>query len=82
MKGVPRTEKPPADRHGRSQQLKEGLRYVNEFRPIRSLMLLLSAICLVGMPFQVLMPVFADDILERRAAHARPSDDRDRAAAP
>jgi MFS family permease len=44
-------------------QLKEGLRYIYAFRPIRSLMVLLSVICLVGMPFSVLMPVFADDIL-------------------
>ena len=43
--------------------LTEGLRYVTSFRPIRSLMLLLALICLVGMPFSVLMPVFADDIL-------------------
>ena len=45
------------------EQLIEGLRYVLGFRPIRSLMLLLAWLCLVGMPFSVLMPVFADEIL-------------------
>jgi MFS family permease len=45
------------------EQLVEGWRYVFGFRPIRSLMLLLSWLCLVAMPFSVLMPVFADQIL-------------------
>ena len=33
------------------------------FRPIRSLILQLAWLCLVAMPFSVLMPVFADEIL-------------------
>ena len=33
------------------------------FRPIRSLMLQLAWLCLVAIPFSVLMPVFADEIL-------------------
>ena len=41
----------------------EGWRYVLGFRPIRSLMLQLAWLCLVVMPFTVLMPVFADQIL-------------------
>jgi MFS family permease len=44
-------------------QFQEGLRYVAEFRPIRSLMLLLAFICLFGMPFSALLPVFADEVL-------------------
>jgi MFS family permease len=48
---------------GMIEQLLEGWRYVSGFRPIRSLMLLLSWLCLVAMPFSVLMPVFADRIL-------------------
>jgi MFS family permease len=44
-------------------QFMEGWRYVFGFRPIRSLILLLAIICLVGMPFSVLMPVFATDVL-------------------
>jgi MFS family permease len=41
----------------------EGWRYVFGFRPMRSLMLQLGWLCLVAMPFTVLMPVFADRIL-------------------
>jgi len=44
-------------------QFMEGWRYVFGFRPIRSLIMLLSFICLVGVPFSVLMPVFATDVL-------------------
>lgn len=44
-------------------QFKEGLRYVTGFRPIRSLMTLLALVSLMGMPFAVLMPVFANDVL-------------------
>jgi MFS family permease len=44
-------------------QFREGLRYVTGFRPIRSLMTLLALVSLLGMPFAVLMPVFANDVL-------------------
>jgi MFS family permease len=44
-------------------QFMEGWRYVFRFRPIRSLILLLAFICLVGVPFSVLMPVFATTVL-------------------
>ncbi len=44
-------------------QFLEGLRYVWHFRPIRSLMTLLALVSLLAVPFSVLMPVFADDIL-------------------
>jgi MFS family permease len=44
-------------------QLVEGWRYVFGFRPIRSLMVQLAWLCLVAMPFSVLMPIFADEIL-------------------
>lgn len=53
----------PAQTLGIVDHLLEGWRYVFGFRPIRSLMLLLSWLCLVAMPFGVLMPVFADEIL-------------------
>ncbi len=45
--------------------LVEGWRYVFGFRPIRSLMLQLAWLCLVALPFSVLMPLFADEILGR-----------------
>src|SRR5687768_4240595 len=45
------------------EHLLEGWRYVFGFRPMRSLMLQLAWLCLIAMPFSVLMPVFADEIL-------------------
>jgi MFS family permease len=48
---------------GMMEHLFEGWRYVFGFRPIRSLMAQLAWLCLVAMPFSVLMPVFADQIL-------------------
>jgi MFS family permease len=44
--------------------LREGFRYVKNFIPIRNLLLLLALISLMGMPYQVLMPVFAKDIFK------------------
>jgi MFS family permease len=45
------------------QQLREGWSYATHFAPIRNILLLLGLISLVGMPYTVLMPVFADDVL-------------------
>jgi MFS family permease len=44
-------------------QLKEGFTYALGFSPIRSILLFLSLISLVGMGYVTLMPVFAKDIL-------------------
>ena len=44
-------------------ELKEGFRYTFGFAPIRYLILLLALVSLVGMPYTVLMPVFAKEIL-------------------
>jgi MFS family permease len=41
----------------------EGFRFVRKTAPIRSLMLMLGLVSLVGMPYTVLMPVFAKNIL-------------------
>ena len=62
MKDVRRLGR-PATHPGIIEHLVEGWRYVLGFRPIRSLMLQLAWLCLVAMPFSVLMPVFADEIL-------------------
>jgi len=43
--------------------LKEGVDYVFGFAPIREILLLLSAISIMGMSYVVLMPVFARSIL-------------------
>lgn len=45
------------------QELKEGLNYVAGFEPIWAILLLFAIISLMGMPYVVLMPVFARDIL-------------------
>src|SRR5579862_3009712 len=45
------------------EHMMEGFRFVNETAPIRSLLLLLGIVSLVGMPYVVLMPIFADQIL-------------------
>jgi len=45
------------------QELAEGLKYSFRNRTIRYLLLLISAIGFIGLPFQVFMPVFARDIL-------------------
>jgi MFS family permease len=45
------------------RQFREGWNYVVRFTPIRNMLLLLALVSLVGMPYTVLMPVFADEIL-------------------
>jgi MFS family permease len=45
------------------EQLKEGWTYVSGFRPIRTILLLFALISLMGMPFMVLMPIFASNVL-------------------
>ncbi len=41
----------------------EGFRFVRQTKPIRALLLLLGLVSLVAMPYTVLMPVFADQVL-------------------
>ncbi len=45
------------------EHMMEGFRFVNQTAPIRALLLLLGIVSLVGMPYVVLMPIFADQIL-------------------
>ena len=45
------------------EQLKEGWVYVSNFAPIRTILLLFSVMSLMGMPFMVLMPIFASQVL-------------------
>ena len=44
-------------------QLKEGWEYVSKFAPVRTILLLFAVISLMGMPFTVLMPIFAAKVL-------------------
>ena len=58
----------PAVQHKKAQkailhELKEGWSYVTHFVPIRSILLLLALISLVGMQYTVLMPIFAAKVL-------------------
>ena len=45
------------------QELHEGWSYVSGFLPIRTILLLFAVVSLMGMPFVVLMPVFAATVL-------------------
>jgi MFS family permease len=45
------------------EQLREGWSYVVNFRPIRTILTLFALLSLMGMPFIVLMPIFASQIL-------------------
>jgi MFS family permease len=49
--------------HSMLQQLQEGWDYVRGFAPIRTILLLFALISLMGMPFMVLMPIFAGKVL-------------------
>jgi MFS family permease len=44
-------------------ELREGWSYVTEFSPVRTILLLFAMVSLMGMPYTVLMPVFASKIL-------------------
>jgi MFS family permease len=45
-------------------ELKEGFKYSFGFAPIREILILLGVISLISIPFTVIMPVFARDILK------------------
>ena len=45
------------------EAIREGFRFVLHTRPVRALLLLIGVVSLMGMPYSVLMPIFADQIL-------------------
>src|SRR5215472_7688924 len=45
------------------EHIREGFVFVNQTAPIRALLLLLGLVSMTGMPYVVLMPIFADKIL-------------------
>ena len=64
-------ELPPqmfSKRAGVLSELKDGWNYVVHFVPVRSILLLLALVSLLGMPYTVLMPIFAARVL-RGGAH-------------
>jgi MFS family permease len=48
---------------GMLEQMREGWDYVRTFRPIRTILLLLALVSLMGYPYAVLLPVFAGQVL-------------------
>jgi len=44
------------------EQLREGWSYVANFQPIRTILTLFALLSLMGMPFMVLMPIFASQV--------------------
>ena len=62
MRIPPTVRRQPAKRHI-LHELREGFLYAYRFGPIRSILLLLALVSLMGMPYSVLAPVFAKDIL-------------------
>jgi MFS family permease len=61
MRVAPRP--PRLERHHVLHEFREGVRYAFGFKPIRSILLLLALVSLMGMPFSVLIPVFAREVL-------------------
>jgi MFS family permease len=53
--------------HNLLEGLKGGWKHVREFAPIRDILLLVAAVCLVGTSYIVLLPVFANEILHGQA---------------
>ena len=65
---LPPRPAPPAGRASPVAQILEGWRFVARTAPIRALLLLLGLVSLTGMPYAVLMPVMAEDVLHAGAS--------------
>lgn len=64
MRIRPRQIAPIREGDGVLRKLKEGYDYAFGFPPIRAILLLIGLISLVGMPYTVLAPIFATNILK------------------
>ena len=60
------------------ENMLEGFAYARNTGPIRAILLMLGLVSFVGMPYTVLMPIFADQILHGGAQGAGNSDGCDR----
>lgn len=60
---VPPRPVPEGPRVSPWRNLREGVAYVGAFSSIRSLLLLVGLVGIAGVPYRVLMPVFATDVL-------------------
>jgi MFS family permease len=56
-------KKPVSTKHSILHELREGIFYAYRFAPIRAILLLIGLVSLTGIPYTVLLPVFARDIL-------------------
>jgi MFS family permease len=63
LMALPRAVVGPPEGENLFRQFREGWNYIVGFMPIRNMLLLLALVSLVGMPYTVLMPVFATKIL-------------------
>ena len=59
---LPRRDVVPGSGHLLAR-LAEGFAYARDFQPARALLIHLAAVALVGMPYVVLLPVFAEEVL-------------------
>lgn len=59
--------RPEQTRASKWEQLQEGFHYASHNKALRSLLLLLGIVSLMGMSYAVLMPIFADKVLGRGA---------------
>jgi MFS family permease len=60
---VPRTAPRTGSAVSPIEQLKEGWSYAYNHRAIRTIITLIALVCLVGVPYSVLMPIFAATVL-------------------
>jgi MFS family permease len=63
----PKPQPEPLSRQTPLRRIVEGFRFVARTAPIRALLLLLGLVSFAGMPYVVLMPIFADEILHAGA---------------
>ena len=59
-------------------ELREGFRYAASFAPIRAILLLLALVSFIGVPYTVLMPIFASEVLHGGPHTLGPPHGRDR----
>ena len=64
---IKKSEVLPAKKGATLGQLVEGWKYVSTFMPIRTILLLLCVIALMGMPYRVLLPIFVKSTLSGEA---------------
>ncbi len=67
MMRMPREQRRSAPGVGIGAQVREGVLYAARHREIRRLLLMLGLTSLAGVPFMVLMPLFADGVFHRGA---------------